>query len=71
MTQNKSIPPKTDAQMIAERGGEWRILNRVIVFDWVEYMPLPKGTEAERFGAMPPIGAQYPHDPLYQNSKHI
>jgi len=48
-----------------ERDGEWRILNRVVVFDWVEDMPLPEGTEAERFGKLTPIGASHPTDPLY------
>ncbi len=47
------------------RDGEWRILNRVVVFDWTEEMPLPEGTEAERFGSRTPIGASYPNDPLY------
>ncbi len=48
-----------------ERDGEWRILNRVVVFDWVEQMPLPGGTEQDRFGKLTPIGAQHPNDPLY------
>lgn len=48
-----------------QRDGEWRILNRVVVFDWVENMPLPPGTEAERFGNKTPIGARYPNDPVY------
>ncbi|MEP1144498.1 MAG: nuclear transport factor 2 family protein [Henriciella sp.] len=48
-----------------ERDGEWRVLNRIVVFDWVEEMPLPKGTEAERFGPRTPIGALYPDDLVY------
>jgi hypothetical protein len=47
------------------RDDEWRILNRVVVFDWVENMPLPPGTEAERFGNKTPIGAPCPNDPVY------
>jgi hypothetical protein len=49
-----------------QRDGEWRVLNRVVVFDWTEEMPLPKGTEAERFGPRTPIGSSYPNDPVYQ-----
>lgn len=45
--------------------GEWRILNRVVVFDWVEKIALPPGTEAERFGNKTPIGAPYPNYPVY------
>jgi len=48
-----------------KRGDEWRILNRVVVFDWTEEMPLPPGTEAERFGTRTPIGSAYPGDPVY------
>jgi hypothetical protein len=48
-----------------KRGDEWRILNRVVVFDWAEQMPLPSGTEAERFGQRTPIGAACPDDPVY------
>lgn len=48
-----------------EREGEWRILNRTVIFDWVEEMPLPKGSEAERFESKTPIGSLYPNDPVY------
>lgn len=48
-----------------ERDGEWRILNRNVVFDWVEEMPMPKGSEAERFGSKTPIGGLYPMDLIY------
>lgn len=49
-----------------KRGDEWRILNRVVVFDWVENMPVPKETEAERFGQKTPIGGRFPDDPVYK-----
>lgn len=49
-----------------ERGNEWRIQNRVVVFDWVEDMPLPEGSEAERFGSKTPIGRSFPDDPIYK-----
>lgn len=48
-----------------ERNGEWRVLNRIVVFDWVEEMPLPAGSEAERFGPRTPIGATFPDDLVY------
>lgn len=49
-----------------KRGEEWRILNRTVVFDWVENMPLPRGTEAQRFGDKTPIGRRFPEDPVYK-----
>lgn len=47
------------------RGDEWRVARRLVVFDWAEQMPLPPGTEAARFGFRTPIGAPFPHDPVY------
>lgn len=47
------------------RGQEWRVARRLVVFDAAEQMPLPPGTEAERFGFRTPIGAPFPHDPVY------
>ena len=47
------------------REGEWRVLNRLVVFDWVEEMPLPLGTEEERFAARKPVGGRWPDDPVY------
>ena len=49
-----------------KRGDEWRVLNRTVVFDWVEEMPLPAGSEAERFGRRTPIGGKAPDDPVYR-----
>ena len=48
-----------------ERDGEWRVLHRLVVFDWVEELPLPTAPESERFGARQPIGGRYPDDPVY------
>lgn len=55
-----------------EREGEWRILNRLVVFDWVEELPVHSESEAERFGSRKPIGSPHPTDPLYEflSSKH-
>jgi SnoaL-like domain len=49
-----------------KRSGEWRVKDRTVVFDWVEEMPLPPGSEAERFGTRTPIGGKIPDDPLYR-----
>ena len=35
------------------------------MFDWIEEMPLPPGTEDERFGKRKPVGGRYPDDPVY------
>ena len=48
-----------------ERDGEWRVFERTVVFDWVEAMPLPEGTEKERFGVRTPIGKAFPDDLIY------
>lgn len=48
-----------------KRGDEWRIKARTVVYDWVEAMPLPPGSEAERFGLRQPVGGRYPDDPVY------
>ena len=51
--------------MIQKRDGEWRILNRKVVFDWVDTRPAPSSSEEERFGAMQPIGQSFPDDAVY------
>ncbi len=50
-----------------QRSGEWRILHRTVVFDWVVTSPPPKASESERFGALTPIGSNYPDDPIYND----
>ena len=49
-----------------KRGEEWRIAERTVVYDFVEETPVPKGTDAERFGERQPIGDKKPDDPLYR-----
>ena len=49
-----------------KRGDEWRILNRVVVFDWVVSTPAPAESEDKRFGPLTPIGQPYPHDLIYK-----
>ena len=51
----------------AKRAGEWRVLDRMVVFDWVEEMPLPAGSESDRFGRRLPIGGHHPDDPVYRH----
>lgn len=48
-----------------ERDGEWRVFRRLVVFDWIEELPLPTASEADRFGARQPIGGRFPDDPVY------
>lgn len=48
-----------------KRSGKWRVLKRVVVYDWVEGQALPERGEEERFAARKPIGAAYPDDPIY------
>lgn len=48
-----------------ERSGEWRVLNRLVVFDFVDEMPVRATTEEARFGHRTPIGSPWPGDPVY------
>lgn len=48
-----------------ERGGEWRVLNRLVVFDYVDELPVRETTEEQRFGTRTPIGSRWPEDPVY------
>jgi hypothetical protein len=48
-----------------QRGAEWRVAARTVVYDWVEDQPVPTGTEAERFGPRQPIGGVWPDDAVY------
>lgn len=48
-----------------KRGEEWRVADRVVVYDWVEEQTVPTASESERFGARQPIGGAYPVDPIY------
>lgn len=48
-----------------KRGAEWRVADRLVVFDWVEERPAPEKGEAERFAHRQPIGGRWPDDPVY------
>lgn len=53
------------ADRFEKRGGEWRVADRTVIYDWVEEQPVPAGGERERFGARQPIGGRFPDDPVY------
>jgi hypothetical protein len=48
-----------------KRGGEWRVAQRTVVYDWIEESPGLEADEATRFGARVPNGRQRPDDPWY------
>ena len=51
--------------LFEKRGTEWRVARRTVVYDWVEEQSAPEQSEAARFGPRQPIGAKFPHDPVY------
>ncbi len=51
--------------LFEKRGLEWRVLDRTVVYDWMEPQQVPMVSEDERFGARKPIGAAFPTDPSY------
>ncbi|MFH6932620.1 MULTISPECIES: nuclear transport factor 2 family protein [Mesorhizobium] len=55
--------------LFQKREGEWRIAERTVVYDWLEEQIPTLVMEAERFGTRQPIGAPYPHDPVYALGK--
>ena len=48
------------------RQGEWRIAERLVVYDWVEEQTPPEADEPTRFGPRQPIGSAFPNDPVYR-----
>lgn len=48
------------------RNDVWKVKDRIVVFDWVEDLPLPEGSEQERFGHRLPMGESWPNDPVYK-----
>jgi hypothetical protein len=51
--------------VFTKRGEEWRVADRLVVYDWMEEQEPAAGSETERFAARQPIGAMYPDDPIY------
>ena len=47
------------------RGGEWRVAERTVVYDWIRQTPLPNALEPEAFGLRRPTGAPWPDDSIY------
>lgn len=52
--------------LFEKRDGEWRVLERVVVYDWVAPEQAPAEDEATRFGPRAPIGCAFPDDPVYK-----
>ncbi len=48
-----------------KREGEWRIADRLVVFDWVEQSEPTPGAHPDRFGQRQPVGGRWPDDPIY------
>ncbi len=48
-----------------KRGDEWRVLNRTVVYDWLEEQAPPEGSDEDRFGLRRPVGRAYPDDAVY------
>jgi hypothetical protein len=49
-----------------QRGGEWRIASRTVVYDWIEERTRPELSDPEAlFGKRLPTGAAAPDDPVY------
>jgi hypothetical protein len=49
-----------------KRGTEWRVIERVVAYDWLEEQKPPEETEETRFGPRLPIGKASPDDPVYK-----
>lgn len=52
--------------LFEKRGEQWRVLERIVVYDWVEPQAAPTESEVERFGGRTPIGCAFPADPVYK-----
>ncbi len=49
-----------------KRGEEWRVIERVVIYDWLEEQTPPVESEDVRFGPRLPIGKACPDDPIYK-----
>lgn len=48
------------------RGGDWRVAERTVVYDWIKASTLDDSDDDQRFGALRmPRGGRYPDDPYY------
>jgi len=48
-----------------KRGGEWRIAQRTVVYDWIRQQPMSGESDEARFGVRQPNGGRQPADALY------
>ena len=51
--------------LFEKRDGDWRVARRTVVYDWIDEQVAPAEPETVRFGPRQPIGAKFPHDPIY------
>jgi hypothetical protein len=49
-----------------KRSDEWRVIERVVAYDWLEEQQPSTETEEMRFGPRLPVGKAYPDDPVYK-----
>lgn len=49
-----------------KRQGEWKILNRVCIWDWSEHQPTTGGWELGGIPQASNFGGYHPHDPIYR-----
>lgn len=50
------------ADVFDKRGGEWRILKRLVVYDWLHERQVEDLPDSARFGKRMPTGTFFPHD---------
>jgi len=48
-----------------KRGDEWRVLDRTVVYDWLEEQTPPESSDEERFGLRKPVVRACPDDSVY------
>ena len=60
------------ADLFEKRGKEWKIAQRTVIYDWVDYPLTSSLNDAQRFGQRQPVGSRWPHDEVYTllNNKH-
>ncbi|MFC6282692.1 MULTISPECIES: nuclear transport factor 2 family protein [Polaromonas] len=51
---------------VENRGGEWRIAERTLIYDWIKQTPATDGNESQRFGERSPNGRMKPDDAWYK-----
>ncbi len=54
-----------------KRGGQWRIAQRTVVYDWIGQQAMAEKSDEQAFGVRQPNGARQPADPLYAMLKGL